>query len=113
MWFLPPSVLGYAWVAQKHVHVAAVAVFLFFCGFFSMSVSNITSQIYKILMNLFSPSWIYTSTLAYIVDANTGRSSVAVAINSGFRGTAAFVATEIAVPLQVGLSPNVSYLSVP
>lgn len=46
--------------------------------------------------------WIYASTLAYIVDANVGRSSSAVASNSSFRGLSAFVAAEIAVPLQVG-----------
>lgn len=46
-------------------------------------------------------SLIYSSSLAYIVDANVGRSSTAVATNSAFRGMAAFVATEIAVPLQV------------
>jgi len=44
--------------------------------------------------------WIYTSTLAYIVDANVGRSSSAVAANSSFRGLSAFVAAEIAIPLQ-------------
>ena len=43
----------------------------------------------------------YSSTLAYIVDANTGRSSSAVAMNSAFRGIAAFVGAEVAVPLQV------------
>lgn len=46
-------------------------------------------------------SWTYSSSLAYIVDANVGRSSTAVAANSAFRGIFAFVATEIAVPLQV------------
>jgi hypothetical protein len=45
--------------------------------------------------------WVYTSTLAYIVDANQGRSATAVATNSAFRGTLAFIATEIAVPMQV------------
>lgn len=45
-------------------------------------------------------SSIYSSTLAYIVDANAGRSSSAVALNSCFRGTLGFVAAEIAVPLQ-------------
>jgi len=50
--------------------------------------------------------WIYTSTLAYIVDANTGRSSTAVATNSSFRGLSAFVAAEIAVPLQVSQCHN-------
>lgn len=44
---------------------------------------------------------IYSSTLAYIVDSNVGRSSSAVASNSFFRGLFAFIATEIAVPLQV------------
>jgi hypothetical protein len=45
--------------------------------------------------------WVYASTLAYIVDANIGRSSTAVATNSAFRGVFAFIAVEIAVPLQV------------
>jgi Na+/melibiose symporter-like transporter len=49
---------------------------------------------------IFSHSWIYSSTLAYIVDANPGRSSAAVATNSCIRGVAAFVFTLAAVPLQ-------------
>ncbi|OJA21025.1 hypothetical protein AZE42_02330 [Rhizopogon vesiculosus] len=80
MIWLPLSVIGYAWVCQERVHVAAICVMLFLAGFFSI--------------------WIYTSTLAYVVDANVGRSSTAVAMNSSFRGLFAFVATEIAVPLQ-------------
>ncbi|KAH9924619.1 MFS general substrate transporter [Epithele typhae] len=78
--FLPLSVIAYGWVCEQHVHVAAICVFLFLSGLFSIAM--------------------YTSTLAYIVDANTGRSSSAVAVNSFFRGLAAFVATEVAVPLQ-------------
>ena len=46
-------------------------------------------------------SCIYSSTLAYIVDANNGRSSSAVASNSAFRGGMAFIAAEVAVPMQV------------
>ncbi|KAG0704805.1 vacuolar DHA amino acid exporter [Suillus ampliporus] len=80
MVWLPLSVLGYAWVCQERVNVAAMCVMLFLAGFLSI--------------------WIYTSTLAYIVDANIGRSSTAVATNSSFRGLSAFVAAEIAVPLQ-------------
>lgn len=38
MWFLPPSVIGYAWICEKHVHVSAVCVMLFLAGFFSMFV---------------------------------------------------------------------------
>ena len=56
---------------------------------------------FAVLIDLSSPSAIYSSTLAYVVDANTGRSSSAVASNSCFRGTTAFIAAEIAVPLQV------------
>jgi hypothetical protein len=36
MWFLPPSVIGYGWVCEKHVHVSAVCVMLFLVGFFSV-----------------------------------------------------------------------------
>ncbi|KAJ8690654.1 hypothetical protein PTI98_012064 [Pleurotus ostreatus] len=54
-----------------------------------------------LFLNGFFSIWIYASTLAYIVDANNGRSSTAMASNSAFRGISAFAATEIAVPLQV------------
>ncbi|KAI0823183.1 MFS general substrate transporter [Trametes gibbosa] len=80
MLFLPPSVIAYGWVCERHVSVAAICVMLFLAGFFSICI--------------------YSSTLAYIVDANTGRSSSAVATNSAFRGFSAFVASEVAVPLQ-------------
>ncbi|KAJ6520628.1 major facilitator superfamily domain-containing protein [Mycena vulgaris] len=77
---LPFSVLALGWVSQQRVHVSAMCVFLFLCGFCAL--------------------WVYTSTLAYIVDANNGRSSTVVAANSAFRGLSAFVAVEVAVPLQ-------------
>lgn len=53
----------------------------------------------------FTDRWIYSSALAYIVDANKGRSSTAVATNSAFRGIIAFIAAEIAIPLQVSSFP--------
>ncbi|KAG1742537.1 MFS general substrate transporter [Suillus lakei] len=80
MLWSPLSVIGYAWMCQERVNVAAVCVMLFLAGFLSV--------------------WIYASTLAYLVDANIGRSSMAVAINCSFRGLSACVAAEIAVPLQ-------------
>ena len=46
--------------------------------------------------------------MAYLVDANNGRSSTAVALNSVFRGVFAFVATEITVPLQVCVTATLS-----
>ncbi|KAI0298143.1 major facilitator superfamily domain-containing protein [Multifurca ochricompacta] len=78
--FLPLAAVAYAWLAQEHCHIASLCVAIFFAGFFSI--------------------WIYSSALAYIVDANPGRSSAAVATNSCFRGVAAFVFTEVAVPMQ-------------
>ncbi|KAI0671081.1 MFS general substrate transporter [Trametes maxima] len=86
MFFLPPSVIAYGWVCERHVHVSAICVMLFLAGFFSICI--------------------YSSTLAYIVDANTGRSSSAVASNSAFRGLSAFIAAEVAVPLQVRASQH-------
>ncbi|KAF9221509.1 MFS general substrate transporter [Gyrodon lividus] len=89
MFWLPPCVVGYAWVVEKHLHIAAVCVMLFLSGFFSI--------------------WMYTSTVAYLVDANMGRSCSAVATNSSFRGTLAFISTMIAVPLQDVLGDGVLY----
>jgi len=43
--------------------------------------------------------WIYSSTLAYLVDGNPGRSSTAVACNSFARGTLAAVASQASEPL--------------
>ncbi|OCH91100.1 vacuolar DHA amino acid exporter [Obba rivulosa] len=80
MLFLPPAVAAYGWICEEHITVAAICVTLFFSGFFSI--------------------YIYSSTLAYIVDANVGRSSSAVATNSCFRGVTAFIAAEVAIPLQ-------------
>ncbi|KAF8802110.1 MFS general substrate transporter [Phlegmacium glaucopus] len=79
--FLPPCILAFGWVCAKHVHISALCVFLFLSGFFLV--------------------WSYSSTLAYLVDANNGRSSTAVAPNSAVCGISAFVAIEIVVPLQV------------
>jgi len=89
IFLLPPCVLAFGWICEAHIHVSAICVMLFSCGFLSI--------------------WTYSSTLAYIVDANIGRSSAAVATNSAFRGISAFVATEVAVPLQDGLGDGWMY----
>ncbi|KAG1736765.1 vacuolar DHA amino acid exporter [Suillus lakei] len=89
MWFLPPAIIGYAWVCEKHVHVAAICIMLCLSGFFS--------------------TWVYASTLAYIVDANPGRSSTVVATNSAFRCVFAFVAIEVAIPIQVTIGDGGLY----
>ncbi|KAI0761044.1 MFS general substrate transporter [Trametes elegans] len=81
MGLLPPCVIAYGWVCERHASVAAICVLLFLSGFFSICI--------------------HSCTLSYVVDANPGRSSSAVATNSAFRGLAALVASEVAVPLQV------------
>ncbi|KAL1943448.1 hypothetical protein VTO73DRAFT_4523 [Trametes versicolor] len=89
MLLLPPSVIAYGWVCERHVSVAAICVMLFLIGFFSISF--------------------YSCTLAYIVDANAGRSSSALAANSTIRGACALVASEVAVPLQSALGDGGLY----
>ncbi|KZV76197.1 MFS general substrate transporter [Peniophora sp. CONT] len=87
--FFPLPVMAYGWLAQFQIHIAAICTALFFAGFFSI--------------------WIYSSTLAYIVDANNGRSSSAVATNSFFRGIMACIFAEVAVPLQNSLKDGGLY----
>lgn len=90
MWGLPPSVVAHAWVCQERVHIAAMCATLFFTGFFLI--------------------WIYLTSLAYIVDANVGRSSSAVATNSSCSGVIAFISLEVAVPLQDGMGDGGLYI---
>ncbi|THU95076.1 MFS general substrate transporter, partial [Dendrothele bispora CBS 962.96] len=85
----PLCIIGYGWVIQERLHIAAVCAMLFACGFFAI--------------------FVYTSTIAYIVDSNLGRSSTAVALNSAFRGALAFALTEVSVPMQDGLGDGWMY----
>lgn len=89
MLWLPPSVIGYAWACEKHVNVAVICIMLVLIGFTSI--------------------WMYSSTLSYLVDANPGRSCTAVATNSSFRGSLAFVSVMTAVPLQDALGDGGLY----
>ncbi|KAJ3548715.1 hypothetical protein NMY22_g1153 [Coprinellus aureogranulatus] len=86
---LPPFTIAFGWICHQHIHVSAICIFLFLCGFLTL--------------------WVYSSTLAYIIDANNGRSSTAAACNSAFRGVSAFIATEIAVPMQDHLGDGWMY----
>jgi len=80
MLIIPPAVIAYAWVAEKHLHWAGAAVALFVSGFGVL--------------------FIYASSLAYLVDANPGRSIAATASNSSFRGFAGMISAELAFPLR-------------
>ncbi|WVQ81733.1 hypothetical protein IAT38_003858 [Cryptococcus sp. DSM 104549] len=74
------SFLAYAWCAQERVHIAGIVITLFFAGIGIL--------------------WAYSSTLAYVVDANPGASASAVSCNSLFRGICACVMSQIAVPIR-------------
>ncbi|GAA5843409.1 hypothetical protein JCM3766R1_002943 [Sporobolomyces carnicolor] len=75
MIILPPLLIAYAWLVYYAVNVAGPVVILFFLGTVIMVV--------------------YASTLAYLVDANPGRSTSAVAVNSMFRGVLACVSSQV------------------
>lgn len=97
---LPPAVVAYAWMCHYHTHIAGPVVMLFIAGFSATYVKFAYSD--DLLLTFAPPanSWIYSSTLTYIVDANTGRSSTAVATNSSARGIMGLIVAEVSVPLQ-------------
>lgn len=73
------SFLVYAWTMDFKTHIAGPVVALFFGGF--------------------SILFVYSNTLAYLVDANPGKSSSAVGNNSMVRGVCACVMSQIALPI--------------
>ena len=83
------------------MYISLLSVFFFFCAGFSCCKFFLSFFVLDVLLKKIGNSWSYSGILAYLVDANNGRSSTAVALNSVFRGVFAFVATEITVPLQV------------
>ncbi|KAJ1303446.1 hypothetical protein OPQ81_011636 [Rhizoctonia solani] len=87
---LPLFVVAYAWMCEKHVNIAGPVVLLFLSGFCAI--------------------WIYSSTLAYIVDANPGRASSAIAANSSFRGISGLIAAEVSIPLKNALGDGGLYI---
>ncbi|TNY23883.1 vacuolar DHA amino acid exporter [Rhodotorula diobovata] len=77
--FLPCLYIAYGWLVYFELHIAGPVIVLFFLGAAIMVI--------------------YASTLAYIVDANPGRSTSAVACNSLFRGVLACAASQAAEPI--------------
>ncbi|SCZ96761.1 BZ3500_MvSof-1268-A1-R1_Chr4-1g06694 [Microbotryum saponariae] len=79
MVLVPCFYIVYAWTVQKRTNAAGPLVALLFLGLSIMVL--------------------YSSLLSYVVDANPGRSSSAVACNSLFRGVLACVASQVAEPI--------------
>ncbi|KAF8884888.1 major facilitator superfamily domain-containing protein [Gymnopilus junonius] len=79
----PMIVVGFGWLSQKSAHISVIVVKLFLGGFLN--------------------NWLFSIIMAYIIDANPGRSSTAAVAASAFRGVLAFTAAETAVPLQDNL----------
>lgn len=87
--FLPCLYIAYGWLVYFELHIAGPVIVLFFLGagaflpcFGHYSQADEWLAPPAIMV-------IYASTLAYIVDANPGRSTSAVACNSLFRGVLA------------------------
>lgn len=74
------SYLVYAWTTDYKTNIAGPVVGLFFAGFSLM--------------------FVYSSTLAFLVDSNPGRSASAVSCNSFCRGVGACVMSQVAIPIQ-------------
>ena len=86
---LPCLYVVYGWLVYYEVHVAGPVIVLFFLGAgehvspsppfanFELTLTGPTTAAIMV---------IYSSTLAYIVDANPGRSTSTMACNSLFRG---------------------------
>ncbi|CAK9781077.1 MFS general substrate transporter [Cutaneotrichosporon oleaginosum] len=72
--------LIYGWTAEYKTSIAGPVVGLFLAGFALL--------------------FVYSSTLAYLVDSNPGRSAPAVACNSSVRGIVACVMSQVAIPIQ-------------
>ncbi|CEH14573.1 Synaptic vesicle transporter SVOP and related transporters (major facilitator superfamily) [Ceraceosorus bombacis] len=89
MLLCPLAFIMYAWTVHQHVEIAAPVVSLVLIGF--------------------STFWPYSTSLSYIVDSNVGGASGAVSCNSFFRGLTAFVASEVAGPLQDAVGDGALY----
>lgn len=81
--------LTYAWTTDFKANIAGPVIALFFAGFSLM--------------------FVYSSTLAYLVDSNPGRSASAVSCNSFCRGAAACVMSQVAIPIQDGIGDGGLY----
>lgn len=86
------SFLAYAWTAGEKVNIAGLIVSLFFAGLSLMYVGQIEHGL--------TCRIIYSATLAYLVDANPGRSASAIACNSFVRGSFACILSQTALPIQ-------------
>ncbi|KAK8864593.1 hypothetical protein IAR55_001843 [Kwoniella newhampshirensis] len=87
--FIVASFLTYAWCAEEKVHIAGIVVSLFFAGASLM--------------------WMYSPTLAYLVDSNPGLSAPSSSCASLMRGCLACIMSQIAVPIRNGIGDGGLY----
>ncbi|PPR07470.1 hypothetical protein CVT26_013440 [Gymnopilus dilepis] len=69
-------------------------------GWLSQEIESVSIVVVKLLTGGFLNNWFFSIMMAYIIDANPGRSSSAAVLASVFRGLLAFTAAETAVPIQ-------------
>jgi hypothetical protein len=95
MVFLPLLAIAYAWFAQKRMHVTSLCTALFLIGFFTTYVNtHCRFDNTRIQMDIFEHGRIHRRFQSRPLLGTV------VAMNSCFRGVAAFVFTEANVPLQ-------------
>ncbi|GAA5899676.1 uncharacterized protein JCM6883_005950 [Sporobolomyces salmoneus] len=92
MVLLPPLFVAYAWLVQYSVQIAGPVVILFFLGIVI--------------------TFVYASTLAYVVDANPGRSTSAVAVNSMFRGVLACISSQVSEDIMNSVGNGAFYTGI-
>ncbi|CAI5755540.1 unnamed protein product [Candida verbasci] len=73
------GIIGYAWTAYKHVHVASVFVFTFLSGF--------------------GMTWVFVSNTTYLTECSTNQPATNVAIGNFMRNLAAAICTAIINPI--------------
>ena len=89
--FAPLLLLAYGFTITQQVHVAGPIIILFFLGVATIAI--------------------YSSLLAYVVDANPGQASSAVSCNSLLRGGLAAIASQVAEPAIKKIHDQYFYLS--
>lgn len=83
-------------LAGMPVMIVAYLIYAWTCDF----KTNIAGPVVALVLAGFSLMFVYSSTLAYLVDSNPGRSASAVSCNSFCRGVAACVMSQVAIPIQ-------------
>ena len=100
---LPPSLIVYAWLVDQNQSVSISTNFKKRRTKGELLIVNFRRSIFPIVAVLFVIGavtiWLFSGTLSYVVDANVGNASIAIATNSLLRGVFAAIASQGSDPL--------------